>query len=42
MIKDIADTRVYIPLPSAVLSEEQIRFVSARMREAPPVGEGGY
>lgn len=41
MIKDIADTRVYIPLPSAVLSEEQIRFVSARMREASAVGEGG-
>jgi hypothetical protein len=40
MIKDIADTRVYIPLPSAVLSEEQIRFVSARMREANSLGQG--
>jgi hypothetical protein len=39
-IKNIADMRTYIPLPTAILSQEQIRFVSARMRATPPAGEG--
>lgn len=39
-IKNIADGREYIPLPVAVLSQEQMRYVSARMRERYAVGEG--
>ena len=39
-IKDISDGRDYIPLPAAVLSQEQIRFVSARLRAGVSVGEG--
>jgi hypothetical protein len=39
-IKQIADGTLYVPLPSAVLSQEQIRFVSARMRDGLSVGEG--
>jgi hypothetical protein len=39
-IKSIADNKTYIPLPAAVLSQEQVRFVSARLRERSAVGEG--
>jgi hypothetical protein len=39
-VKKIADGVIYIPLPAAVLTQEQIRFVSARMRDASRVGEG--
>jgi hypothetical protein len=39
-IKDIADTRAYIPLPAATMTEAGARFVSARVREGLRVGEG--
>jgi hypothetical protein len=40
-IKDLADGRIYIPLPVANLTELDTQFLSARMREPVSVGEWG-